>query len=79
MNQRASHFKLGTTSQNYGSVYVVDYPPKQVDTNSNKGPNPFRSSSLNSGDKGSFTTTNKMLYRAWDNVDKAKLDDDKLK
>lgn len=78
MNQRATHFNLGNNSQNYGSVYHKDYNPKQADPNQIKGPNPFRSNSVNIGEKGSFTTTNKMLYKAWDNVEKAKLDDQKL-
>jgi hypothetical protein len=78
MNQRATHFNLGSNSQNYGSVYNKDYNPKHVDPNENKGPNPFRSNSVNVGEKGTFTTTNKMLYKAWDNVEKAKLDEQKL-
>jgi hypothetical protein len=48
MNQRSSHFTLGTTSQNYGSVYAKDFAHKQPDPNDSKGPNPFRSTSLNS-------------------------------
>ena len=40
--------------------------------------NPFRSSSLGVGEKGSFATTNKTLFRAWEHVEKAKLDDSKL-
>lgn len=30
MNQRASHFQLGSTSQNYASVYGKDYTPKET-------------------------------------------------
>ena len=30
MNQRASHFNFGNTSQNYGSVYAKDYGPKKT-------------------------------------------------
>jgi hypothetical protein len=78
MNQRATHFNLGSSSQNYGTVYHKDYNPKQGEPNEVKAANPFRSSSLGGGEKGCFATTNKMLYRAWDNVDKAKLDDQKL-
>jgi len=78
MNQRATHFNLGNTSQTYGSTYHKDYDPKYAEQNKEKGPNPFRGSSLNAGEKGSFSTTNKMLYKAWDNVEKAKLDDQKL-
>lgn len=48
MNQRSSHFTLGSTSQNYGSVYAKDFAHKQPDPNDSKGPNPFRSTSLNS-------------------------------
>lgn len=79
MNQRATHFQLGNTSQNYGSIYVKDYGPKQANPNQPTGPNPFRSSSLNVGEKGSFSTTNKMLYKAWERPEVAKLEDDKLK
>lgn len=75
MNQRASHFNFGSNPQNYGSVYGKDYGPKYADPNQHKGNNPFRSSSLNMGEKGNFATTNKMLYRAWDNAERAKLDD----
>ena len=75
MNQRATHFQLGSTSQSYGSVYVKDYGPKHATANQPNGPNPFRSNSLNVGEKGSFGTTNKMLYRAWDKPEIAKLED----
>jgi hypothetical protein len=47
MNQRASHFSLGSVSQNYGSVYAKDYVPKDSTKNENVGSNPFRGSSLN--------------------------------
>lgn len=33
MNQRASHFQLGNTSQNYASVYGKDYVPKAAEQN----------------------------------------------
>ena len=78
MNQRATHFQLGTTSQPYGSIYAKDYQPKQGGPSQPNGPNPFRSNSLNTVDKGSFSTTNKMLYKAWDKPERAKLDDEKL-
>lgn len=79
MNQRASHFSLGNTSGALGSVYAKDYGPKAAENNQIKVNNPFRGSSLNQGEAGSFATTNKTLLRAWDNVERAKLDDDKLK
>ncbi len=78
MNQRATHFQLGNNPQNFSSVYKKDYDAKQAEPNENKGANPFRSSSVNNVDKGSFATTNKMLYKAWDNAEKARLDDSKL-
>lgn len=78
MNQRATHFVLGSTSNNYGSMYKKDYPPKQGIKNDAQGKNPFRSSSLNQNEKGNFATTNKDMYKIWDNIDKVKLDDNKL-
>ena len=41
--------------------------------------NPFRGTSLGNQDKSYFTTTNKVLLKAWDNAEIAKLDDKKLK
>ena len=79
MNQRGTHFQLGNTSQNYQSVYHKDYEKKQGQMNQVNVRNPFRGSSLNHNDKGYFTTTNKVLMRAWDNSEIAKLDDTKLK
>lgn len=79
MNQRSSHFQFGNTSQNYKSVYVKDYAAKQPDQNVVQVTNPFRGGSLPHEGKGSFITTNKTLFRAWDHVEKSKLDDDKLK
>lgn len=78
MNQRATHFNLGNNSQPYSSIYHKDYNPKQADPAPANANNPFRSSSLGVVEKGSFATTNKTLLRAWDNVEKAKLDDQKL-
>lgn len=49
MNQRASHFSLGNTSQPFGSVYAKDYGPKAAENNQIKTNNPFRGSSLNHG------------------------------
>lgn len=78
MNQRATHFNLGNNSQPYSSIYHKDYNAKQAELASANTNNPFRSNSLGVGEKGSFATTNKTLLRAWDNVEKAKLDDQKL-
>jgi hypothetical protein len=33
MNQRATHFNLGSSSAAYGSTYLKDYNPKQADAN----------------------------------------------
>jgi hypothetical protein len=79
MNQRGSHFQLGSTSQNYQSVYHKDYDKKQAQNNHVNVSNPFRGGSLSHNDKGYFTTTNKVLMKAWDNAEVAKLDDAKLK
>ena len=68
MNQRATHFQLGSTSQNYTSIYHKDYPGKQAEPNKVDVKNPFRGSSLNQGDRSSFNTTNKTLLRAWDHA-----------
>lgn len=43
-----------------------------------KANNPFRGTSLGQGQQGSFATTNKTLLRAWDNVERAQLSEDKL-
>jgi hypothetical protein len=75
MNQRASHFSLGNTSQPFGSVYAKDYGPKAAENNQIKANNPFRGSSINHGEAASFATTNKTLLKAWDHVEKAKLED----
>ncbi len=79
MNQRASHFSLGNTSQPLGSVYAKDFGPKVSENNPVKVNNPFRGGSLNHGEPGSFATTNKTLLKAWDHAERAKLDDDKLR
>jgi hypothetical protein len=79
MNQRGTHFQLGTNSQNYQSVYHQDYPKKKNEGNPVTVSNPFRSSSLGPQEKGHFVTTNKVLFRAWDTAEVAKLDDSKLK
>lgn len=79
MNQRATHFQLGKTSQNYQSIYEKDYPKKAAGEVGPKGSNPFRGDSLGVQQKGSFATTNKTLLRAWDNAEIARLDDEKLK
>lgn len=79
MNQRASHFQLGNTSQNYHSVYAKDYTPKETVANQVQVTNPFRGASLQNDSKGNFATTNKTLLRAWDQTEIAKLDDQKLK
>ena len=68
MNQRASHFSLGSTSQNMGSVYTKDYNAKKAEHNDWKANNPFRGTSLGQGEQGTFATTNKTLLRAWDNA-----------
>lgn len=79
MNQRASHFSLGGTSQSYGTIYKIDYPPKEAPASKDGiGANPFRGTSLSSNEKGTFATTNKVMYRAWDSSEKAKLDPAKL-
>ena len=40
--------------------------------------NPFRGKSLGNTDKGYFSTTNKVLLKAWDHPEVAKLDEAKL-
>ena len=68
MNQRGTHFQLGSTSQNYQSIYHKDYPKKNNEKNDVAVTNPFRSSSLASQDRGTFSTTNKVLLKAWDHA-----------
>ncbi len=65
MNQRASHFTLGSVSQNYGSVYKKDFLPKEASHLQAQTKNPFRSSSVNPNEKSSFSTTNKAMYKGW--------------
>ena len=78
MNQRASHFVLGSSSQNPASVYAKDFGPKTVEPSNWKAGNPFRSSSLSNNDPNNFSTTNKTMLRAWNNIEPAKLSEEKL-
>lgn len=66
MNQRGTHFQLGTTSQTYQSIYHKDYPQKNSESNDVQVTNPFRGNSLGTSDRGYFSTTNKVLLKAWD-------------
>ena len=79
MNQRASHFTLGSSNVAYTSVYAKDYIEKEGSKATQTAHNPFRGSSLQQGDnKGSFQTTNKQLMQNWGQVEHAKLDSKKL-
>ncbi len=79
MNQRASHFTLGSSNVAYTSIYNKDYLGKEPVRGSQTVQNPFRGSSLQHGDaKNSFQTTNKQLMQNWGNVEHAKLDAKKL-
>ena len=81
MNQRASHFVLGTAGQAGSSIYVQDYTRKQAAHDPNyKALDPFKGNSINPQDKpSSFSTTNNAMYKNWGPTDKAALDKDKLK
>ena len=79
MNQRGTHFQLGSTSQDYTSVYHKEYPQKKTQANEVQVLNPFRGNSLGTKDKSYFSTTNKVLLKAWDHAEVAKLDEAKLK
>jgi len=75
MNQRASHFTLGNTTQDPRSVYTQSYTPKKANVDSNfKVVDPFRGNTINPSDKNSFATTNNATYKNWDNCQKAGLD-----
>ena len=79
MNQRASHFTLGSSNVAYSSVYNKDYINKEGVKGSQTAQNPFRGLSLQHGDtKGTFETTNKQLMQNWGQVEHAKLDPKKL-
>lgn len=66
MNQRGTHFQLGSTSQDYESVYHKEYPKKKASANDVQVTNPFRGNSLGTNDRSHFSTTNKVLLKAWD-------------
>ena len=69
MNQRASHFTLGSSNVAYTSIYNKDYVGKEASKATQTAQNPFRGSSLQHGDiKGSFQTTNKQLMQNWGQV-----------
>ncbi len=69
MNQRASHFTLGSSNVAYSSIYAKDFVNKESSKPSHTAQNPFRGSSLQHGDsKGSFQTTNKQLMQNWGQV-----------
>lgn len=78
MNQRASHFVLGSNTPAYGSIYTKDYPPKEAQADSHKINNPFRGTSLNNDQKSSFNTTNKAMLKAWEHPERAQLDPQKM-
>lgn len=66
MNQRATHFVLGSTGQPGGSIYTVDYTRKQAEHDPNyKVLDPFKGSALNQNYKGNFATTNKTMLKNW--------------
>lgn len=71
MNQRSSHFVLGSSGAGYNSVYAKDYVPKQSSKPDQVGQNPFRGSSLQNksqNDKANFQTTNKQMMQNWGQV-----------
>lgn len=83
MNQRASHFVLGSAGQPYGSIYTKDYVKKEAENGNNQpkqliATNPFRSSSVNNSDKRVLSTTNKTMFPAWDGAEMARMDPNKL-
>ena len=69
MNQRASHFVLGSTNQAGGSMYTKDYIRQQAEKDPNyKILNPFKGNSINPSNPSSFTTTNNAMLKNWGNV-----------
>lgn len=69
MNQRSSHFVLGSSGAGYSSVYAKDYVPKQSSKPDQVGQNPFRGSSLqHQNGQSYFQTTNKQLMQNWGQV-----------
>jgi len=81
MNQRSSHFVLGSSGSGYSSVYAKDYVPKESSKPDHVGQNPFRGSSLqNNAQNGQsyFQTTNKQLMQNWGQVEHSKLDNKQL-
>ena len=80
MNQRASHFTLGNTGDNPGSIYKKDYTRKAASQDKDfRFVDPFKGKSINPANQSSFSTTNNALFRDWGAVDKAALDPTKLK
>ena len=69
MNQRASHFQLGSTQAAYGSVYTKDFIPHKETSKNNTGQLPIRGSSLQPQTNQSyFQTTSKQMMKDWGQV-----------
>ena len=79
MNQRSSHFQLGSSPAAYGSVYAKDFAPKESSKPTPVGQNPFRGSSLKpQTNQTYFETTSKQMMKNWGQIEQSKLDPKKL-
>ena len=71
---------LGSTGQPGGSIYTHDYTKKAASQDTEfKILDPFKGNSINPPNGSSFATTNNALYKNWGNVERAALDEKKLK
>lgn len=71
---------MGDMPNNPRSIYNKDYLPKSANKpDRHRSIDPFQGKAINPPHKSSFTTTNNTLLQNWGSVNKAGLDETKLK